>query len=116
MKPVYLEMFTCKKDIEKEFEVKLDKDDVILLAYYNHEDYGCDGEAFVLFERKGKFYEVHGGHCSCFGLEGQWEPEKTNITYLRKSAEDTLHWTSNYHEELKKVVGRITKRNKRNKQ
>jgi len=24
---------------------------------------------------KGKFFEVHGGHCSCHGLEGQWDEE-----------------------------------------
>lgn len=52
----------------------------ILLASYTYEDYG--GDAFVLFERDGKLFEVNGGHCSCYGLEGQWEPEETTIEAL----------------------------------
>lgn len=51
-------------------------DEEILLASYATGSY--DGDAFVLFERDGKLYEVHGSHCSCHGLEGQWDPEETN--------------------------------------
>ena len=54
----------------------------ILLAYYLYEDYS--GEAYVLFERDGDLFEVHGSHCSCYGLEGQWEPfrvEKQEILF-----------------------------------
>lgn len=47
----------------------------ILVASYTYEDYS--GSAYVLFRRDGKLFEVHGGHCSCYGLEGQWEPEET---------------------------------------
>lgn len=43
----------------------------ILFASYVYEDYS--GDAVVLFERDGKLYEVYGSHCSCYGLEGQWE-------------------------------------------
>ena len=47
----------------------------ILLASYTYENY--TGDAFVLFERDGQLFEVNGSHCSCYGLEGQWEPEET---------------------------------------
>lgn len=53
----------------------------ILLASYSYENYS--GDAFVLFRKDGKLYEVNGGHCSCYGLEGQWEPEDTTIEALR---------------------------------
>lgn len=53
----------------------------ILLASYSTE--GCDGSAFVLFRRDGQLYEVNGSHCSCYGLEGQWEPEPTTVEALR---------------------------------
>ena len=53
----------------------------ILLASYGTPSY--EGYAFVLFRRGGKLYEVHGSHCSCFGLEGQWEPEETTPEALR---------------------------------
>lgn len=47
----------------------------MLLASYTYEDYS--GSAFVLFKKDGKLWEVNGSHgCSCYGLEGQWEPEE----------------------------------------
>lgn len=52
----------------------------ILLATYTYEDYS--GDAFVLFEKGGKLFEVNGGHCSCYGLEGQWGPEETTSEAL----------------------------------
>jgi hypothetical protein len=53
----------------------------ILLASYGTPSY--EGYAFVLFRRDGKLYEVNGGHCSCYGLEGQWDPEETTSESLR---------------------------------
>jgi len=53
----------------------------MLLASYGTP--GCEGDAFVLFERDGKLFEVSGSHCSCYGLKGQWEPEETTIESLR---------------------------------
>ena len=52
----------------------------VLYATYTYEDYS--GDAFVLFWRDGQLYEVNGGHCSCYGLEGQWEPEETTADAL----------------------------------
>ncbi len=52
----------------------------ILLAYYCYEDYS--GEAFVLYRKDGQIFEVNGSHCSCYGLEGQWEPEETSVDEL----------------------------------
>jgi hypothetical protein len=47
----------------------------ILYADYNQEGY--EGDAYVLGYNKStkQFFEVHGSHCSCYGLEGQWEEE-----------------------------------------
>lgn len=53
----------------------------ILLASYSYENYS--GDAFVLFRKDGRLYEVNGSHCSCYGLEGQWEPEETTVEALR---------------------------------
>jgi len=57
----------------------------ILLASYSYQYYS--GDAFVLFRKEGKLYEVNGGHCSCYGLEGQWEPEETTAEALRHRIE-----------------------------
>lgn len=58
----------------------------ILVASYTYESY--EGSAYVLFERDGKLYEVHGGHCSCYGLEGQWDPEEAEIAAVRHRLEN----------------------------
>jgi hypothetical protein len=66
----------------------------VLLASYTYEDYS--GDAFVLFERGGKLYEVNGSHCSCYGLSEssysgdtttQWQPEETTVEALRHRLE-----------------------------
>jgi len=49
------------------------KDELLFAGYWCE----YDGHAFVLFRRRGRLYEVNGSHCSCMGLEGQWEPEET---------------------------------------
>jgi hypothetical protein len=36
----------------------------------------------VLFQRDGKLYEVSAGHCSCYGLEGRWEPDEVTWDQL----------------------------------
>ena len=57
----------------------------ILVASYTQEHY--EGDAYVLFRRDGKLYEVHGSHCSCYGLsesgiygesQTQWKPEEAD--------------------------------------
>lgn len=55
-------------------------EDEILFAWYDCADYS--GSALVVYERDGKLYEVNGGHCSCYGLEGQWTPEETTAEAL----------------------------------
>lgn len=47
----------------------------ILYADYTYEDY-C-GDAYVLGynTQLKKWFEVHGSHCSCYRLEGQWDEE-----------------------------------------
>lgn len=61
----------------------------ILFASYTYENYS--GTAFVLFEKGGKLYEVNGGHCSCYGLEGQWEPEETSWESIKIREFDSLY-------------------------
>lgn len=51
---------------------------VLLFAAYKKYEF-ASGYAFVLFERDGVLYEVNGTHCSCYGLENQWDPEETTL-------------------------------------
>lgn len=80
----------------------------ILFASYGTDNY--TGDAFVLFERDGKLFEVNGSHCSCYGLEGQWTPEETTIEALRyrlvegKMGQDDYS-DNEFANELKQFLG-----------
>ena len=81
MKSKYIGFYS-HADMLGQFAIEADKvsEAEIILARYDTGDY--DGEAFVLYRRDDKLYEVHASHCSCFGLEHQWEPEETTIEAL----------------------------------
>jgi len=123
--------FTCKQDILREFsfgvnyyarqgehgDYKQDqslkeylKGCKILLAWYGQGDY--EGSAFVLFAKDGELYEVNGSHCSCYGLEGQWDPEKTSVAELRHRIEHgnlgrDAYWSDGVFDvSLKKILTR----------
>jgi hypothetical protein len=77
----YFGSWSDKDDVECNFETTIG-DVNILFAIYDTEDY--EGYAFVLFYGEdNELYEVNGSHCSCYELEEQWEPEKTDWTAIR---------------------------------
>ena len=57
----------------------------ILIAYESVGSWGCDSSSWFLLKEKatGKLFETHGSHCSCYGFEGQFEPEETTVEYLQ---------------------------------
>lgn len=74
--------FENGSDVISEFEIP-EADRVGLTihwAEYIPGDY-C-GSAFVLYEKDGKLFRADGSHCSCFGLEGQWEADPTSTDDL----------------------------------
>lgn len=80
----------------------------ILFASYGCDDY--DGDAWVLFEQDGALFEVNGSHCSCYGLEGQWEPERVSLKELEhrllNGAFGEDKWTgNNFKKELCEFLG-----------
>ena len=76
-KEPYLFDFATIENVFSAFQVSdADREGVdIVAAHYDIGDY--EGEAWVVFIKDGKWYEVHGSHCSCYGLEDQWDPEET---------------------------------------
>lgn len=54
----------------------------ILIAYESVGSWGCDSNGWYLLKKGDEYYEVHGSHCSCYGFEEQWKPEKTTVAYL----------------------------------
>jgi hypothetical protein len=81
---MYYGLFQNDQDVCKEFSIS-EVGGTIIFAAYEYEDYS--GSAEVVFVSKGKFYHVSGGHCSCYGLEGQWEPEEMPLVALRHIGE-----------------------------
>ena len=73
------------------------------IIYANYDVYGYEGSAFVVFEHDGDLFEVHGSHCSCFGLEGQWSPEPT-------SWEAIATWNPAYSGVTKEIVDEAKRR------
>ena len=57
----------------------------IVMGYESVGSWGCDSSSFFLLKDKetGVLYESHGSHCSCYGFEGQFEPEETSIEALK---------------------------------
>lgn len=91
---MYLNDWSNFNDMIGDFGLKPEDERVqgieVLLASYGTENY--TGDAFVLFRKDGKLFEVNGSHCSCFGLseldysgtaETQWKPEETSVEALR---------------------------------
>lgn len=70
---VYIGEFSCWDDVKDEFEIDLPEPDNVF-AFYDCQAY--DGSADVFFENNGVWKYVSGSHCSCYGLEGQWESEE----------------------------------------
>lgn len=96
---MYKGNFACKEDVVQEFQITSEdlQDCKILFAWYGYGNY--DGSAFVLFDRGGQLYEVNGDHCSCYGLEGQWDPEKTSVEELKHRIETGSLGKDSYYDE-----------------
>ena len=81
---MYIGGFTNICSIINKFDINADElaDKTIIMAYYDNE--GWEGKAYVLLmdDDTGKLYEVHASHCSCYGLEGQWEPKEITVDTL----------------------------------
>lgn len=69
----YHELFQRWADVQYHFEMSEPEPDEVLYARYLLEWY--EGESSVIYRNGDQFYWNRAYHCSCYGLEGQWEPE-----------------------------------------
>ena len=63
-----------------EYPAEFPTEEEVLFASYGGGSY--KGDATLIWKRDGKFYECEGSHCSCYGLEGQFEAEETTLDAL----------------------------------
>lgn len=80
----------------------------VLFASYSYQDYS--GDAFVLVAVNKDLFEVNGSHCSCYGLEGQFDMEKIVLKELVNRITTGTFGKGNYcgnefNAELKKFLG-----------
>ena len=54
----------------------------IVVAVLNSGSYEEDAYFLLLHRATGKLYEIHAGHCSCYGFEGQFSPEETTVEFI----------------------------------
>lgn len=97
---LFLDLFADGKSaIASEFNIPLEElnNKHFVYAYYSYECYS--GDAYLLFIEKDKLYEVDAGHCSCYGLEGQFNPEEVPIEVLYYRLENNK-WNSNHLETI----------------
>ena len=75
LNPIY-DGFSGREDVFYQFAKADDTDIQIVYANYVCECY--EGSASLLYYRvsTGKYYEAYGSHCSCYGLEGQWNGDE----------------------------------------
>jgi hypothetical protein len=74
--PVYVDGFGDRESVFSNFAKPDEKDIVLCYAAYWCECY--EGSATVIYYRKStrKYYEAYGSHCSCYGLEDQWNGDE----------------------------------------
>ena len=102
---MYIEVFNNNQDIIDKYQAPANALDGanVLLAWYGYGDY-C-GSSLVIYEKDGQLYEVNGGHCSCNGLEGQWEPEETSWQSLSmRNLKGEYGGSVEAHNELQRLV------------
>lgn len=71
----YHDIFGCWADVVSNYAITGDEakePDEVLYAQYEYGDYS--GSSEVIIRRGTTYYWNTGSHCSCYGLEGQWEP------------------------------------------
>lgn len=98
--------FSSWADVQSNFATDEKEPTKVYYAGYFYADY--EGSACVIYRRgRDNYYIVEGGHCSCNGLEGQWEPEHYKGKKLFKdvlSKRNTYGLTKEAIEQLFKML------------
>ena len=104
-------------DIQDAFRSDEREPDEVLIARYTSDSY--DGLAIVLYRSGAEYRYVRGSHCSCFGLENQWDPEtytlETLIAALERAPGEDGFCGAEGQTLLPALRTRLTRRNARHR-
>lgn len=74
---MYLNIWSTQEEMLSDFDIDssvLEGYNVLLASY---DQGGYEGDAYVLLAKGDQLFAVRADHCSCYGLEGMWDPEPT---------------------------------------
>lgn len=105
IKNVVLDFFDLRYNhTEEDVQKVIDEEFKDIEWLFGHYDYECySGDATVFFKRNGEYFEVGGGHCSCYGLEDQWTPEPSSREAIIARSEADNAYAKELAEFLKEV-------------
>lgn len=89
----------CLKWINNENQFSMPENLIPIFGTYNSYGYEEDCAFLLIDSVTGKFYEISGSHCSCYGFENQFTPEECPLEYLSKGKK----WESAFETVLKVV-------------
>lgn len=79
---VFFNIFSCAQDVFDAYAAPQEWRENVIFIYADYETPDYEGSSFAIFVKNDKLYEVNGSHCSCNGLEEQWQPEETSFAAL----------------------------------
>ena len=87
---VYDGRFGSWADVQREFQMDMPEPDDVIYAEYDTPYY--EGYANVIYRNGDRYYWAYGSHCSCYGLENQWDPEEYDARQLVEVLGRGNHW------------------------
>lgn len=88
MEKRYYEGFDDWKNVSEQFgkygsPEQIGDEPEYVFAWYNQDGY--EGNAGVIYSYdKENFFIVSGSHCSCYGLEDQWDPTEQSLEVVKR--------------------------------
>jgi hypothetical protein len=93
--------FDCWDDVCRAFNIS-GKELPFVFAAYDFDQ--CGGDAMVVVSADAEtFGMVEGSHCSCYGLEGQWDLTEHSMAEIAQMVADDA---DNYQREMKAAARR----------
>jgi hypothetical protein len=83
----------------------LDEYELLFACYYNE---GWEGDSNLFLRKDGKFFVVDASHCSCYGLEGRFDPVETTKEAMMLQANENRHGSRKdaFNQFLRKFFGK----------
>lgn len=81
-------------------ENEVDKYDILIGC---EQEWAYEGYSWYLLRNKisNELFEVNGAHCSCYGYEGQFEPQLITVEYLKSTHFNSVVFSNHPDNKIK---------------